>query len=80
MAEQGYTNAYVIKDVNELPAIMAEKMDTFGNASGGQYDEIRELSAYLQRMTSEYLNVAADPAGGMAAGFQKCRTGIREDA
>ncbi|WP_303759873.1 hypothetical protein [Alcanivorax jadensis] len=73
MAEQGYTNAYVIKDVNELPAIMSEKMDAFENASSGKYDEIRELSAYLQRMTSEYLNVAADPAGGMAAGSDEGR-------
>lgn len=73
MAEQGYTNAYTIKDVNELPAIMAEKMDAFENAASGKYDEIRELSAYLQRMTSEYLNVAADPAGGMAAGSDEGR-------
>ena len=73
MAEQGYTNAYIIKDVNELPAIMADKMDAFENATGGKYDEIRELSAYLQRMTSEYLNVAADPAGGMASGSDEGR-------
>lgn len=73
MAEQGYTNAYVIKDVNELPAIMSEKMDTFDTATSGKYDQVRELSAYLQRMTSEYLNVAADPAGGMAAGSDEGR-------
>ncbi|MEQ3777497.1 MAG: hypothetical protein ABNH27_10335 [Alcanivorax sp.] len=73
MAEQGYTNAYIIKDVNELPAMMADKMDAFENATGGKYDEIRELSAYLQRMTSEYLNVAADPAGGMASGSDEGR-------
>ena len=30
MAEQGFTNAYIIQDVNELPAIMVGKMEAFG--------------------------------------------------
>lgn len=68
VVEQGYTNAYTIQDVNELPALMTERMDAFKNATSGKYDKIRELAAYLQRITSEYLNVASNPAGGMAMG------------
>tara|TARA_Y100001934_G_scaffold19996_1_gene22948 strand:+ start:1092 stop:1886 length:795 start_codon:yes stop_codon:yes gene_type:complete len=78
MAEQGYTNAYTIQDVNELPAVMAEKMASFEGAVSGKYDQARELSAYLQRMTSEYLNVAADPAGGMAAGSDEGRLDFKK--
>ncbi|RJG20063.1 hypothetical protein D4A39_04330 [Alcanivorax profundi] len=78
MAEQGFTNAYTIQDVNELPAIMVERMDAFGDAKSGQYDDVLALAAYLQRMTSEYLNLAADPSGGMAAGSDEGRLEFKD--
>lgn len=78
MAEQGFTNAYTIQDVNEIPTAMAQRIESFTGATEGQYDDIRELSAYLQRMTSEYLNIAADPAGGMASGSDEGRIEFKD--
>lgn len=78
MAEQGFTNAYTTRDVNELPALMSEQIQAFDGASSGDYDDIRELSAFLQRMTSEYLNLAADPAGGMASGTDEGRLEFKD--
>ena len=68
MAEQGFTRTYTIQDVNETAAEMSQRIESFSGATEGEYDDVRALSAYLQRMTSEYLNVAADPGGGMASG------------
>lgn len=78
MAEQGFTNAYTIQDVNEMPTAMSLRIGSFSGATEGQYDDIRELSAYLQRMTSEYLNIAADPAGGMASGSDQSRIEFKD--
>ncbi len=78
MAEQGFTNAYTIQDVNEMPTAMSLLIGSFSGATEGQYDDIRELSAYLQRMTSEYLNIAADPAGGMASGSDQGRIEFKD--
>lgn len=78
MAEQGYTDTYTIQDVNELPAFMLEKMEAFEGGAAGNYDDVRELAAFLQRMTSEYLNVAADPSGGMAAGTDEGRLEFKD--
>ncbi|MCG8394133.1 MAG: hypothetical protein MI745_13730 [Pseudomonadales bacterium] len=78
VAEQGYTNAYTIQDVNEIPAMMVEKIDAFGEAESGKYDDVRELAAFLQRMTSEYLNIAADPAGGMSVGTDEGRLEFKD--
>lgn len=78
MAEQGYTDTYTIQDVNELPAVMLEKMDAFEGGLTGKYDDVRELAAYLQRMSSEYLNLSADPSGGMAAGTDEGRLEFKD--
>lgn len=67
-AEQGYTNSYTKNDVNQLPALMEIKISEFTGAENAKYHDVRALSAFLMRMSSEYLNVAADPAGGMASG------------
>ena len=73
MAEQGYTDAYTVQDVNEIPALVLAKIDEFEGGVAGEYDDVRELAAYLQRMTSEYLNLAADPSGGAAVGTDEGR-------
>ncbi len=78
MAEQGYTDTYTIQDVNVMPAMMLERMEAFEGGVEGQYDDVRELSAYLQRMSSEYLNLAADPMGGMAAGTDEGRLEFKD--
>ncbi|MZR61823.1 hypothetical protein [Alcanivorax sp. DP30] len=78
MAEQGYTDTYTIQDVNVIPSLMLEKMEAFEGGTAGKYDDVRELAAYLQRMTSEYLNVAADPSGGMAAGTDEGRIEFKD--
>ncbi|MGB2247911.1 MAG: hypothetical protein ACPH3N_09580 [Alcanivorax sediminis] len=78
MAEQGYTDTYTIQDVNEIPALMLEKMDGFKSGIPGNYDDVHELAAFLQRMTSEYLNLAADPSGGMAAGTDEGRLEFKD--
>ena len=78
MAEQGYTDTYTIQDVNQIPAVMLEKMDAYEGAVEGNYDDVREMAAYLQRMTSEYLNLAADPSGGMAAGTDEGRLEFKD--
>lgn len=78
MAEQGYTNAYTIQDVNEVPALMLEKIEAYEGGTEGQYDDVRAMAAYLQRMTSEYLNLSADPSGGMAAGTDEGRLEFKD--
>ena len=78
MAEQGYTDTYTIQDVNAMPAMMHERMAAFEGGVAGNYDDVRALSAFLQRMSSEYLNLAADPMGGMAAGTDTGRLEFKD--
>ncbi|WP_237738854.1 hypothetical protein [Alcanivorax hongdengensis] len=78
IASQGYTDAYTIQDVNDIPVEMSEKMEAFDQASTGKYDDVRELAVSIEHMTSEYLNIAADPAGGMAAGSDEGRLSFKE--
>lgn len=78
VAEQGYTDTYTTQDVNLLPVVMLEKIEAFKGGVDGKYDDVLELSAYLQRMTSEYLNLSADPSGGMAAGTDEGRIEFKD--
>ncbi|MDX1803563.1 MAG: hypothetical protein R3292_05740 [Alcanivorax sp.] len=78
VVSKGYTDAYIIQDVNEMPAEVSDAIKDAGIGEAGKYDDIRQLATYLQHMTSEYLNVAADPAGGMAAGTNEGRMAFKD--
>ncbi|MQX53043.1 hypothetical protein [Alcanivorax sediminis] len=78
IVEHGYTDAYTILDVNEIPIVMLEQKAAFEGGVGGNFDDIYGLAAFLQRLSSEYLNLAADPTGGAAIGTDEGRLDFKE--
>lgn len=77
IAELGYTETYAAQDVNRLAAVMSSQLDNFG-AVDAEHADLWHLAAYMQRMASEYLALAADPAGGMAVDTGEGRLEFRD--
>ncbi|AJD48308.1 hypothetical protein S7S_09480 [Isoalcanivorax pacificus W11-5] len=77
VAELGYTDTYAAQDVNRLAAVMSSRLDNFG-AAEAEHADLWQMAAYMQRMASEYLALAADPAGGMAVDTGEGRLEFRD--
>lgn len=77
IAEQGFTDTYAIQDVNQFATEAALLLEQYDAAEAGSGDDLSAMAVYMQRMTSEYLALAADPAGGMAAGTGASRIEFR---
>src|SRR5690606_33498006 len=77
IAELGYTDTYPAQDVNRLAAVMSSQLDNF-SAAEAQHADLWHMAAYMQRMSSEYLALAADPAGGMAVDTGEGRLEFRD--
>lgn len=67
-AERGQVDHYDRQDLNHYIKDMALRLEEFGGGASGEYDALWAMAAYMQRMTSEYLALAANPAGGMGTG------------
>src|SRR5699024_10626953 len=66
IAELGYTDSYLAIDLNNQAADIIELLHEH-NAEGNKSD-LLTLAIKSQRMTSEYLSLAAAPDGGMSTG------------
>ena len=64
ISELGYNDLYVVQDVDELPVLMSDAIRGFGNAEQADYDDVRALSTFLQRLASEYMARTANITGG----------------
>ena len=78
VAELGYADTYAAQDVNRLAAVMSSQLDNFSIAGDAEYADLWHMAAYMQRMASEYLALAADPAGGMAVDSGEGRLEFRD--
>ncbi|MBA3979306.1 MAG: hypothetical protein C0462_01765 [Alcanivorax sp.] len=78
IAELGYTETYAAQDVNRLAAVMSNQLNNFSPSAEGEYHDLWALAAYMQRMASEYLALAADPSGGMAVDTGEGRIEFRD--
>ncbi|WP_162925752.1 hypothetical protein [Isoalcanivorax indicus] len=78
IAELGYTETYAAQDVNRLAAVMSNQLNNFATSAEGDYHDLWALAAYMQRMASEYLALAADPSGGMAVDTGEGRIEFRD--
>lgn len=66
--EQGYTDAYTVRDLQDAGIDLIETLEAFEGGKEGEYADVLALGRDLQHLAAEYLKLAADPAGGMAAG------------
>lgn len=78
VAELGYTETYAAQDVNRLAAVMTAQLSGFAATDAGDYADLWALATYMQRMSSEYLALAADPSGGMAVDTGEGRLEFRD--
>ncbi|MBZ2187921.1 hypothetical protein K8B33_02325 [Alcanivorax sp. JB21] len=78
IAKLGYTESYAAQDVNRLAAVMNNQLSTYSADSSGDYADMWALAAYMQRMSSEYLALSADPSGGMAVDTGEGRIEFRD--
>lgn len=67
-AEQGQPSRYTLQDLEAESKAMIERLEDAEFAEEGKYADLMDLGGDLQRIASEYLRLAADPAGGMATG------------
>ncbi|MCH8542872.1 MAG: hypothetical protein LAT61_04810 [Alcanivorax sp.] len=78
IAELGYTESYAAQDVNRLAAVMNNQLASYSAEGSGNYDDLWALAAAMQRMSSEYLALSADPSGGMAVDTGEGRIEFRD--
>lgn len=76
IAELGYTDSYLAIDLNNQAADIIELLSEH-NADGSTSD-LLTLAIKSQRMTSEYLSLAAAPDGGMSTGEGNIRIDFDE--
>lgn len=77
-AEGGRVDHYDRQDLDHYTADMALRLREFEGASPGEYDDLWRMATYMQRMTSEYLALAANPSGGMGTGTDAGRIDFHE--
>lgn len=75
---QGQADTYAIQDLNRMAAIISERLAGFQTGNEGAGADLWALAAQMQRMASEYLALAADPAGGMAVDTGEGRLEFRD--
>lgn len=75
---EGQTDPYTIRDLNEFSAEISARLAGFQASSEGAQADLWGLAAQMQRMASEYLALAADPAGGMAVDTGGARLEFRD--
>lgn len=75
---RGQADTYAIQDVNGLSAVITGQLAGFQASSEGAQADLWALAAQMQRMASEYLALAADPAGGMAVDTGEGRLEFRD--
>lgn len=78
VAELGYTDAYTVQDMLKAGVAITDAIADYEAAEEGNYADLIALGAELQQMASEYLYLAADPSGGMAAGTDVARLSFKE--
>ena len=78
IAEQGYTDTYATQDVNSFSTRIALLLEEYDAAASQPGDDLMAMAVYMQRITSEYLALAADPGGGMAAATGEGRIEFRD--
>ena len=78
IAELGYTESYAAQDVNRLAAVMSNQLSAYSADTSAEYHDMWALAAYMQRMSSEYLALSADPSGGMAVDTGEGRIEFRD--
>jgi len=76
IAELGYTDSYLAIDLNNQAADIIELINEY-NAQGKK-SNLLKLAIKSQRMTSEYLSLAAAPDGGMSTGEGNIRIDFDE--
>lgn len=64
----GYADAYTVRDFEAEGDRLIEALEAYEGADEEKYADVLALGKDLQRLAAEYLKLAADPAGGMAAG------------
>lgn len=78
VAELGYTDAYTIQDMLKAGVAINDAIREYQGAGEDKYSDLIALGSDLQQMASEYLYLAADPSGGMAAGTDTARLSFKE--
>lgn len=76
IAELGYTDSYAAIDFNNQAAEIIELLNEHG--AEGEKNDLLTLAIKSQRMTSEYLSLAAAPDGGASAGEGNIRIDFDE--